>query len=265
MFTTTCSFGQEMIDRIEPSVIIEQNIISCTEWHSEEKGRTVYFNIQGLPHYYHFPADVLDTNDILIHGDFGKREFKYDENGNLIESVMSCYEPTLDSSVTMTFIKSYYDDNLIVEREYFDSPGSKPMEVTYIYDHNLLIEERKTKADSSFIVSTGEKFKVESTEYRYDDEERLTTVLNFRESRLLDSTSVTYHGNTKTWTTFDSSNKVISIVKSIYDSLNREVERIYPEKRSVRWIYDEIGLLESVEYKYLETESIRRTMFTYEK
>ncbi len=265
LLTSTCSFGQEMIDRLEPSVIIEQNIISCTEWNNEEKGRTVYFNFQGLPHYYHFPADVLDTNDILIHGDFGKREFKYDENGNLIKSIMSCYEPTLDSSVAMTFIKNHYVDNLIVKREYFDSPISKPTEVTYIYDHNLLIEERKTKADSSLIVSTVEKFKIESTVYRYDDEERLTTVLNFRESQLLDSTCVNYHNNTRTYTSFNSQNRETSVVKFIYDLYDREIERIYPEKKIIKWVYKENGLLESVEYNYLETGETRKTKFTYEK
>ena len=259
------SFSQEMIDRIDPSVLVDQKIVSCTEWYGDERGRTVYFNLQGLPHYYHFPADVLDTNNNLIHGDFGKREFVYDRNGNLIESIMSCYEPTLDSSVAMTFVKSYYDDNRIVKREYFDSPRSKPTEVTYIYDSNLLIEEKKTKADSSLIVSTGEKFKVEFTEYRYDDSQRLTTILNYRETRLLDSTSVTYHGTTKTWTTFNSNNEEILTVKSKYDSLNREVERIYPKQKQVKWSYSENGLLESIEYMNLGSGKNRRTKFTYKK
>lgn len=254
-----------MIDRIDPSVLVDQKIVSCTEWNGDERGRTVYFNLQGLPHYYHFPADVLDTNSNLIHGDFGKREFVYDRNGNLIESIMSCYEPTLDSSVAMTFIKNYYNDNLIVKREYFDSPKSKPTAVTYIYDSNLLIEEKKTQADSSLIVNTGEKFKEESKEYRYDDSQRLTTILSYRETRLLDSTSVTYHGNTKTWTTFNSNNQEILTVKSRYDSLNREVERIYPDQRVVKWYYTENGLLDLIEYTYLKTGEIRRTKFTYEK
>jgi len=265
LLSSSYSFGQEMIGRIDPSVILEQKIISCTEWHSEEKGMTVFFNSKGLPHYFHFPADVLDTNSNLIHGDYGKREFKYDENGNLIESIMSCYEPTLDSSVVMTLIKSYYKENLIVKREYYDNPSANPTEITYIYDNKLLSEERKTHADSSLIVNTGEKFKLESTAYRYDNSQSLTTVLNFRESRLLDSTTVTYHGNTKTWTTFDSSNQVTSIVKSVYDSLNREVERIYPEKRNVKWYYKENGLLDSIEYTSVERGEIRRTSFTYEK
>ena len=265
LLSSSSLLGQEIIDRIDPSIILDQKIISCTEWRGEEKDRTVYFNSKGLPHYFRFSADVLDTNSNLISGDFGKREFIYDENGNLIESIMSYYEPTLDSSIVMTFIKNYYSKNLIIKREYFDSPSAKSKVITYHYNDTLLTKEIKTKPDSSPIANTGEKFKAESTEYKYNNANKLVSILNFREANLLDSTSVNYHNDTTTWTSFNSQNRETSVVKIIYDIFDREIKRIYPGSKIIKWKYKENGLLESIEYKYLETGEIRRTKFTYEK
>jgi len=259
------SFGQEIIGRIDPNIIIKQKIISCTEWHDKVEGSTFYFNSQGLLHYFNFSADVLDSNYNLINGNFGKRELFYDENGNLIESIMSCYEPIWDSSIVLSLIKNYYYENLVIKQEYFDSPTSKPTVVRYFYNDTILIKKVKTKADSALVVSTGEKYKVESTHYNYDKLNRLISFSNFREASSLDSTSVTYHGDTTIWATFDNQYEEKSIVKSIYDKHQKEIERIYPNHRIVKWIYNKNGLLDSIKYTYLKTGVRRRTTFTYEK
>lgn len=264
LLSSLSSFGQEVIGRIERNVILEQKIISCTEWHNKEKGRTVYFNFQGLPHYFQFPAEVLDSSNNIISGDYGKKEFIYDENGNLSESIMLCYEPRLDSTVVLTLIKNYYKDNLIIKREYFDNPNSKPTIRRYFYNDTLLIKEVKTRPDTSLIVSTGGKFKVESKEYKYDDSNRLASILSFREAQLLDSTSISYHNDTTTWITFDNFNEEKSIVKTIYDQYQREIERIYPEEQIIKWNYNKNGLLNSIEYHYLKSGVTRTTEFKYE-
>jgi hypothetical protein len=254
-----------MIGRIAPKVILNQNLRSCTEWHGEEKGKTVYYNSKGLPAYFHFQADVLDTNQKIVTGDFGKREFFYDEDGNLVQSTVSTYEPTLDSSILISMIKNYYDNNFIVKKEHFDNPESKPTVTKYFYRDTLLVREIKSKSDTSLDFETAEKFKQESAVYRYDDTQKLSTILNFRESHLLDSISITYHNDTTIWTTFDILNNEESVVGIIYDHDKREKERVYPDQRKVHWLYDENGLLESIEYTNLETGEIRRTEFTYEK
>ena len=254
-----------MIGRIASKVILNQNVRSCTEWHGEEKGRTVFYNSKGLPAYFNFQADVLDTNQKIVTGDFGKREFVYDEDGNLIQNTMSTYEPTLDSSIVISMIRNYYNDNLLAKKEHFDNLESKPTVTKYFYIDTLLIKENRTKPDSSLIVATGEKFKEESVVYRYDNSQKLTTVLNFRGTHLLDSISVTYNDDVVTWTTFDNENKERSVVKMIYDRYDREKERIYPDQQVVKWYYTENGLLDLIEYTYLKTGEIRRTKFTYEK
>ena len=155
---------------------------------------------------------------------------------------MSCYEPIWDSSLVLSRIKNYYHENLIINREYFDSPTSKPTVIRYFYNDTILIKEVKTKADSALFVNTGGKFKVESIQYNYDNLNRLISILNFREADLLDSTSVTYYDNTPIWTTFDNQYEEKSIVKCIYDKHHKETERIYPNHRIVKWIYKKNGL-----------------------
>ena len=263
LFSSSTLLGQEMIDRISPSVILEQKITECTEWHGDEKGTSVYFNSQGLPSYFHFPSDVVDTNFNIISGNFGKREFFYDDIGNLIETRMSCFEPIADSSVVLSSIKYYYEADLLVKREHYDSPKSVPMVTKYLYNDTLLMSEIRTKPDSSLIVSTGEKFKVESVEYKYDDSNRLISILNYRESRKLDSTSITYDNLNKTWTTFNNQEGEKSVVKMIYDDQGRETERIHPEKSITKWSYAENGLLNFTQYDYLKSGNTRKTVFKY--
>lgn len=256
-------FGQEVIGRIDANIIQKNSVKSCTEWTNGQKGRTVFYNSLGLPDQYRFLSSAIDSTGTLIEGDFGKRVFEYDSSGNLLTSTMTSYEPTIDSTIVLTQIRNHYDtNNLLVKKEYFDTPTSIPTVVNYYYVDSLLMKEVKLKSTNSLKV-TSEFFNEEVIYYTYDSLNRLSSMKSFWEGNPLDSTSISYNGDTTTWKQFNQSNQLTSIVSSVFDDQRREIERIYTDK-TCRWIYQENGLLDKIAYLYLTTNSERMTEFTYE-
>ncbi|MCB9195173.1 MAG: hypothetical protein H6598_03025 [Flavobacteriales bacterium] len=256
-------FGQEMIDRIDPTVIVNHKITSCTEWINNEERLTLHYNDQGLPMYYLFPADVLDTNQKLVTGNYGKKEFRYDEHKNLTESVVSFYEPYSDSTTMLTMVNYHYENDLLIKKEYYDNPNSSPIVTNYFYDDKLLTKEIKTRPDSALIVVTGEKFKTETVHYQYNASKKLSSISNYRENHLIDSISIEYHQDTVSYTTIVQG-EITSTIKKVYNAKGQEIERIYPESKIVRWKYNNVQLLESIEYHYLTNNTTRMTTFSYQ-
>jgi len=124
------------------------------------------------------------------------------------------------------------------------------------------VKEVKLKSTNSLKV-TAEFFNEEVIYYAYDSLNRLSSMKSFWEGYPLDSTIISYNGDTTTWKQFNQTNQLTPIVSSFFDDQKREIERIYTDK-TCSWIYLENGLLDKIEYHYLSTNTTRIATFMYE-
>lgn len=261
-FISTNFYTQEMIDLIFPETILEQGVTSVTQWNDGEKGVTVYYNSKGLPHYYYVNDFIVDSLNNVLSGDYGKITFDYDQNNRLIKKSFFCDNPFTDSIIFSSIIKYYYSNNLLVKKENYHNPILKPKVTRFIYKDSLLIQKISTVNEADLSLSGKTINKRDSVVYTYNESLKISKIQTYRDNDLHHYTLVNHYGNVSKYLHYEN-DILTSFNYAIYDEKGKVIERVYPERLVVKYIFDANGLLILIERYNLLTKMSSKTEFKY--
>ncbi len=174
------------------------------------------------------------VEDIIYEGEHeisGRTSYIYDEDGKLIKEIVHYMDDTNDE------ILYIYNDNILIEKQYFDSEGDMEQKESFSYENN--------KPHKIEIVGEDHRL-VSGKYYEYDGSGRISMFVFFEgDEKISEKTIYDSMGRKEKALKYNSSGRLFEIRKYSYKGENDQIyefsEETSEKHSTYRFEYDEDG------------------------
>jgi len=249
-----------MMNQNSSSLILKNNISNHTEITGKDSVRYSY-NSKGLISSRYAPSNVIvhNNNETNIKKAIFINYFEYNSNGDLV-SELDVRKSNSDSTIVSQSKYIYNLKNQLIKKEQI-SFGDSKTNYFYFYEDTLLKYE--IKGDSTCL--NNDHSKCSKTIYFYNSISQMIKSSNYKEDQLIESTLITYSGDTTFWYDSNINSTLKTFVYTISNNKNQIIEVNFNNKQIEYYSFFKNGLLANVKTKYLTSNSITKKRFIYNK